>query len=443
MHSPPGPSTSAADSSLPLAEQGNGARPHMGTFYSLRFSSFRFLWIGSFFSALGQWIQQTTLGWMVYDLTGSGSLLGLINGMRSLPMLVFSPLGGVSADRVNRRSLMMYTQVFLMLISFGMAVDLAAGTSQIWHLFVFTALTGIAWAFNMPVRQSVIFDLVPRYAFPNAVALNSAAFNSTRILGPTAAGLLLGWIQAQGNFFVQGLAFLGVAVLIMLMTVPASTSNARKQSVGRNLKEGLSFVLKDRTTLTLMVMGLFPVFFAMPYSSLLPIFAKDIYHGGSSAYGLLLSAAGVGGLLGGLFSASLGHFERRGLLQIGAMAGFGGGIFAFSFVDSLWLGAVLMALTGFFQLVFMVTNNTLLQMHIPNELRGRITSLYMLDQGLVPLGTLLAGIGADLAGAPLVVMIMGIACVALAGAVALWVPSMRTMCISGISGGSRTTMSGP
>lgn len=438
MHSPPVPSTGAAGDTLPLDELGNGARPRMGTFYSLQFSSFRFLWIGSFFSSLGQWIQQTTLGWVVYDLTGSGSLLGLINGMRSLPMLVFSPLGGVSADRVNRKALMMFTQVFLMVISFALAIDIAMGKSQIWHLFVFTALTGVAWAFNMPVRQSVIFDLVPRYAFPNAVALNSAAFNSTRILGPTAAGLLIGSIGAHGNFFVQGLAFLGVAVLITLMIIPATTSNARSQSVGRNLKEGLSFVLKDRTTLTLMVMGLFPVFFAMPYSSLMPIFVKDIYHGGSSAYGMLLSAAGAGGLLGGLFTASLGNFERRGLLQIAAMAGFGGGIFAFSFVDSLWLGAVLMAVTGFFQLVFMTTNNTLLQMNIPSELRGRITSLVMLDQGLVPLGTLLAGIGADFAGAPLVVMIMGIACVALAGAVALWVPSMRNMCFSGAS---RTTMS--
>lgn len=421
----------------------NEAPPgRMGTFFALRFRDFRYLWMGSFFSSAGQWIQQTTLGWIVYDRTGSSTLLGVVNGMRSLPMLFFSPLGGVAADRVNRKALMMSTQLFLMVISVGLAVDLALGTDKIWHLFIFTFLAGVAWSFNMPVRQSVIYDLVPRYSFPNAVALSSAAFNFTRILGPSAAGFLLVWVGAHGNFFIQSVAYFIVAILIFLVAIPATQSTARSRSVGSNLKEGLVYVARDRTTLTLMIMGLFPVFFAMPYASLMPVFAKDIFHGGASSYGFLLSGAGAGGLLGGLFTASLGGFQRRGALQLGTMAAFGCGILAFSFVDKLWLGILLMVFTGFCQMVFMTTNQTLLQMNIPDELRGRITSLYMLDQGLVPAGTLLAGVGADFVGAPTVVMIMGIACVALAVAVALWVPRVRDMRFASFATDARQGASG-
>jgi MFS family permease len=411
---------------------GAGAPPkRMGTFYALRFRDFQFLWAGTMFSSLGQWIQQTTLGWVVYDLTGSTSLLGAINGVRSLPMLFFGPLGGVAADRMNRKALLVGTQAFLMIVSFALAVGLFFGAVRTWHLFVFTFLTGVAWAFNMPVRQSVMFNVVPRFAVPNAVALNSAAFNVTRILGPSAAGFLISALGPEGNFMVQSAAYLGVTASMFMIAVPALQNSAAKKSVMNNLGEGMRYVAKDKIVLTLMLMGLFPVFFAMPYVALLPVFAKDVFGGGPKGFGFLLSALGVGGLLGGLITASLGRFERRGLMQLAAMAVFGGGLVLFSFMHTMWTGAAMLVITGCTQMIFMTTNQTLLQLNIPDEMRGRITSIYMLDQGLVPLGTLMAGVAAEYLGAPRVVTVMGVVCVGLAVVIFTWMPRVRNMRLSG------------
>jgi MFS family permease len=369
----------------------------------------------------------------VYDITGSSSLLGAINGMRSLPMLFLSPVAGVAADLLNRKMLMIATQVFLTLLSFLLAVDIALGMLEIWHLFVFTFLAGAAWAFNMPVRQSVVFNLVPRHVFPNAFALNSVAFNFTRILGPTAAGFLILWLGPEGNFFVQSAAYACVSISLLMVVIPAVSNqgSSKKANVAKSLGEGFRYVLKDPIIRTLMVMGLFPVFFVFPYMALLPVFAKDVFHGGPQAFGILLSVSGVGGVLGGLFAASLGNFERRGLLQIISMFTFGAGVVLFAFMTNLWAGSFALILTGFSQMVFMTTNQTLLQTNIPDELRGRITSIYMLDQGLVPLGTIIAGVGAEYLGPQKMVFIMGSTCAVLAVMVALWVPRVRNMRLNG------------
>lgn len=402
----------------------------IGTFHALRYRDFRLMWIGSFFSSAGQWIQQATLGWIVYNMTGSGSILGAINGMRSVPMLFLSPVAGVAADMMNRKTLMVSTQIFLTFISFVLAIDIAIGTLEIWHLFLFTFLAGAAWSFNMPVRQSVVFNLVPRSVFPNAFALNSVAFNVTRILGPSAAGFLILWLGPEGNFFIQGIAYLLVSISMLMVVLPAlpNRGEGRKTSVSKSMKEGFSYVLKEPLVRTLMLMGLFPVFFVFPYMGLLPIFAKDVFDGGSQGFGILLSVSGVGGVLGGLFAAKLGSgFERRGLLQICAMFLFGLGVLVFSLTQTLWAGSILLVFTGFCQMVFMTTNQTLLQTNIPDELRGRVTSIYMLDQGLMPLGTVIAGVGSDIFGVQSMVFVMGLTCALLAVVVALWMPRVRNM----------------
>lgn len=420
--------THAAEAETPKPE----AEPlgRQGIFHALRYRDFRLMWIGSFFSSAGQWIQQATLGWVVYSMTGSGSILGAINGMRSVPMLFLSPVAGVAADRMNRKMLMVGTQIFLTVITFALAIDIALGSLEVWHLFVFTFFAGAAWSFNMPVRQSVVFNLVPRSVFPNAFALNSVAFNVTRILGPSSAGFLILWLGPEGNFFIQGIAYLLVSISLLMIVIPASSARGevRKTSVATSMKEGFRYVFKEPVVRTLMVMGLFPVFFVFPYMGLLPIFAKDVYHGGPQAFGILLSVSGVGGVLGGLFAAKLGNgFERRGLLQIVTMFLFGIGVLIFSLTGALWAGCILLVFTGFSQMVFMTTNQTLLQTNIPDELRGRVTSIYMLDQGLMPLGTVIAGVGSDLFGVQSVVFVMGLTCALLAVVVALWVPRVRNM----------------
>ena len=184
------------------------SRPRSGiqTFSSLRHRDYRLLWMGTLFSSSGQWIQQVSIGWLTYQVTGSPFMLGAVNGMRSVPLLLLGPFGGVAADRMDRKRLMLTTQLFLMAVTAIFATIIFTGHAHVWNITAFALLTGVAWAFNMPVRQSIVPHLVPREDLMNAVALNSAGFNVTRIVGPSLAGLLIAAIGIAGNFYLQALA---------------------------------------------------------------------------------------------------------------------------------------------------------------------------------------------------------------------------------------------
>ena len=189
-------------------------RFRLGTFSSLRHVNFRYLWLGTLCMSGGQWIQQVTLGWVLYDLTGSSVLLGLLNGLRAVPFLVASPIAGVAADRMDRKKLILVTQYALIMTTVAMGLLVASGFLEVWHLFAFTLMTGVIWAFVDPVRQTLVPALVPRQDLMNAVALNSAAFNLTKVIGPSLGGVLIVFSGAAGNFFVQSAAYLGVLASI-------------------------------------------------------------------------------------------------------------------------------------------------------------------------------------------------------------------------------------
>lgn len=398
----------------------------LAIFVSLRHRDFRYLWFGTLFSSAGQWIQQITLGWLVYDITGSSVLLGLVNGMRALPFLLTGPLGGVIADRVNRRNLMMTTQMFLVAVTLGMGILIATGQLQIWHLFAFTLLTGVTWSFNQPVRQAVVADVVSPTDLPNAIALNSAGFNMTRIVGPSIGGLLIAWVGAAGNFFVQGIAYCGVVLMIALMRVPPTPLEARQSSMVENMREGARWVWDQPIMRTLMTLALVPVVFAMPYQSLMPIFAQDVFGVGPEGLGLLLSASGVGAFLGAVSVASLAQItRRRGRLLLMSLVLMGTGLIVFSQTRSMPLALIFLVFNGVFQMTYMTINQTVLQLTIPHELRGRVMSIYMLNQGLLPLGSFLAGFVSHLIGAPATVALMGASCIVLAGMAAWGLPALQ------------------
>ncbi|MBI2935909.1 MAG: MFS transporter, partial [Chloroflexi bacterium] len=398
------------DSSMANAEGAvppNQAKPKMGMLYALRFRNYRLLWIGTLFASAGQWIQSTTLGWVVYDLTGSKTLLGAIGAVTVIPMLLLAPWAGVAADRMDRRRLMLSSQVGVFLVALGLGVGLALHQVHVWHLFVFMLLMSVAQVFNNPVRQTVVFDLVPRDAIPNAVALNSAGFNSTRALGPTAAGFLIAWFGPAGNFFIQSAAYFGVVISVLMIAFPQGRRIGRETSVVKNLGEGFRYVVKDPIALPLIILGLVPPLLLLPgLMTLMPVFAKDVFHSGPTALGLLLSALGVGGLVGALFTASLGQFERRGLLQLGALLGTSMAGVGFSFAPSMAIAFPLLVVSGFFGMVYQTTNQTVLQLSIPDQMRGRVISILMLNMGLVPLGGMIAGAGAEVIGAPYMVTIL-------------------------------------
>ena len=396
------------------------------TFSSLRNRDFRFLWAGTCFLSGGLWIQQVTLGWATYEMTGSSILLGAINGLRFVPFLIFSPLAGVAADRTDRRRLMMATQWCVLLTALGMGLVVSLELLEVWHLFAFTLVTGVVWSFSEPVRQALIPDVVPRAELMNAVALNSAAFNFTKIIGPSVGGVLIVAFGLAGNFYIQSATYLFVLWMIYRMHVPERISEAARSSVLSNLREGIRYVWSDPVVFSVMATAMIPRLFAMPYQALLPIFQKDVLQVGADGLGLMMAAPGLGAMLAML---SVAHFASRvsrpGLLMLAALVLQGVFLALFALVRTLTLALVTLVVVGGFQVLFMSVSNMVLHMTVPDNLRGRVMSIYMLDRGITPAGALLAGISAHFVGAPYTVLGMGALVVALAAVVILFLPSLR------------------
>ncbi|TAJ20590.1 MAG: MFS transporter [Dehalococcoidia bacterium] len=407
--------------------QGNG---RFATFRSLRHRNYRLIWIGTLFSSSGQWIQQTSLGWLTYDMTGSAFLLGAVNGFRSLPLLVLGPVGGVAADRYDKKKLMLTTQMFMVAISVVFATLIVTGHVHVWHIFAFTLLSGVGWAFNMPVRQSIVPNLVPREDMMNAMALNSAAFNVTRIVGPTLAGIMIAKMGPGENFFVQSAMYIGVSITIVQLALP-KFQTATNRSMRGGLAEGAKYVWHHPTLRTQMTMALVPVVIALPYVSLLPIVAKENLGKGAGGFGVLMSAPGIGAVASTLLLATLGDIQRKGLLLMAAIFAFGITLMAFaasvSIVNSYPLAIVLLVVAGACQMVFMTTNQTVMQLTTPDEFRGRVMGIFMLNQGLLPLGSLFGGTLAQFTNAQTALGVMGLSVTLLAVAFGLFAKSVRTL----------------
>jgi MFS family permease len=401
------------------------------TFTSLTHRNYRYLWFGTVFMSAGQWIQQVTLGWLVYDLTGSSVLLGVLNGLRALPFLVASPIAGVFADRMDRRQLILVCECFLAALTLLMGVLVASGILAVWHLFTFTVLTGIAWAFVDPIRQSLVPVLVPKPDLMNAVALNSAAFNMTKVVGPSAGGLLIVAFGAAGNFFVQAAAYAAVVFIVYRMVVPATPGEARRTSPLANLKEGLNYVWSNPIVFALMTAALVPRVFAMPFQTLMPVFQKDVLHVGPEGLGMLLAAPGLGALLAGLALATLSsRIKRQGVFMLVSLVVLGFLMIVFSWTTSFPLSLLTLVCQGVFQIFYMATTHTMIQLIVPDHLRGRVMSIYALDRGLMPVGSLFAGVCAHYVGAPMTVSLMGALVIVLALLIAWRAPMVRGLGVS-------------
>lgn len=384
------------------------ARPgKIGTFASLRLWQFRLLLIGTVLSNAAQWIQQVTLGWLVYDLTGSGTMLGSINLVRAGAMVGLAPLAGVAIDRVDQRLLMLIVKLWLFTISLTLGLVLLSGEAEVWYLFAFTFLAGVAQAIDMPLRQAAAFYLVPRSFAPNAVALIQTGWALMRSLAPGIGGFLLFWFGPGGNFLVQASAYALITVTIWWLRFPPRQSAERQKNGLRNFAEGIRFVVKAPVTRTFVMMGwVLPLFIIPNFSALPPMYVKDVFHGGPQVLGLLVSSAGTGGILGGLFSASISHVERRGLVQLAALFLLSLSLIGFALSRHLWLALLLLGSSGFFEMVFLTTNQTLLQLSIPDDLRGRVTSVANLNPALSPVGAFVAGTGAEFFGPTTVTLIL-------------------------------------
>jgi MFS family permease len=397
-------------------------------FSSLRHLDYRYLWTGTLMMSAGQWVQQVTLGWLLYDLTGNSVLLGALNGLRALPFLVTGPMAGVAADRMDRRSLLIRTQWVLIITAILMGALVASPFLHVWHIFLFTLITGIAWTITEPVRMSMIPNVVPKEDLANAIALNSGGFNLMKVIGPALGGALIAWFGAAENFFVQAIAYSGVLAMIYLMYIPSHRTEATRATALANLKEGFAYVWSTPAVLALMTLAYVPRVFAVPYQTLMPVFQKDVLKIGPEGLGLLMAAPGVGAVIAVLTLASFGHrIERQGLLLVASIVVLGAFLMFFSQITWLPLALVTLVIIGAFQMFFLASTATILQLIVPDELRGRVLSLYMLDRGFMPLGALFAGTTAHFIGAPLTVLTMGAIVVGLTLLVAWRVPAIRTL----------------
>lgn len=397
-----------------------------GTFASLRHRDFRYLWAGTCFISGGLWLQQVTLGWAIYEMTRSSILLGALNGLRFVPFLIFSPLAGVAADRSDRRRLMIVTQWCVLGTALGMGVVVSLKLLEVWHLFAFTLATGVVWSFSEPVRQALLPDVVPRSDLMNAVALNSAAFNLTKIIGPSVGGVLIALFGLAGNFYIQSATYLFVLWMIYQMKVPEQVRDIAGTSVLNNLREGVRYVWSDPVILAVMTTAMVPRLFAMPYQALLPVFQKDVLEVGPGGLGLMMAAPGLGAMLAML---GVAHFASRvsrpGVLMIAGLVLQGAFLILFALMQTLPLSLVMLVIVGGFQVVFMSVSNMVLHMTVPDRLRGRVMSIYMLDRGITPAGALLAGVSAHFIGAPHTTVAMGGIVLTLAAVVTVFMPSLR------------------
>ncbi len=279
----------------------------------------------------GQWVQQVTLGWLLYDLTGNSMLLGALNGLRAVPFLVTGPMAGVAADRMDRRKLLLRTQWVLIITALTMGVLVASPYLHVTHIFLFTLVTGVAWSFTEPVRQSMIPNMVPKADLVNAIALNSGGFNLMKIIGPAVGGALIALFGASGNFFVQSVAYIGVLVMIYLMHIPPTPPEARRATALANLKEGFAYVWSTPAVLALMTLAYVPRVFAVPYQTLMPVFQKDVLKVGPEGLGMLMAAPGVGAVIAVLTLATLANrLKRQGLFLVASIVVLGVFLIVFS-----------------------------------------------------------------------------------------------------------------
>ena len=396
------------------------------TFRALRHRNFQLFFSGQLVSLVGTWMQSVAQAWLIYRLTHSAWLLGLVGFAGQAPVFFLATAGGAVADRRARRDVLIATQASAMLLAFVLAALTLDGLVRPWHVFALAAALGVVNAFDMPARQAFVVEMVGKEDLANAIALNSSMFNGARILGPSVAGLLVAAVGEGWCFLVNGVSFLAVIVGLRLMRLPEPE---RRPLAGRPMAhaaEGFRFVSSTPPVRAiLLLLGVVSVT-AMPYAVLMPVFADAILHGGPKSLGILMGASGLGALGGALVLASRRSVAGLGRWVAIAAAAFGVLLVAFSLSRSLVLSTALLVPTGAAMMVQMAASNTLVQTMVPDHLRGRVMAVYaMVFMGMAPLGALLAGALASRFGAPTAVASGGVVAT-LAALVFAWrLPGLR------------------
>lgn len=396
-------------------------------FRALKYRNFKLYFAGQSISLIGTWIQMIAMGWLVYDISHSVFLLGFIGFLSRIPTAIFAPIAGVFVDRFDKYKLLMLTQVLSMIQAVIITVLLFANVIQIWHIAVLGIFLGIVNSFDIPVRQSFVVNLIDKKEdLSNAIALNSAMVNSARLIGPSIAGILVAAVGESWCFMINALSFIAILITLFLMRIPPHRMERKEESYYSKLKEGFNYVFGFHPIRDILGLLAIVSLMGMPFQVLMPVFAKDIFHSGADALGILMAAVGAGALIGALYLAYKKSVLGLGKNLVYAAAIFGTGLILFSLSHVLWLSLFILAFAGFGMMVEITASNTLLQTISDDNKRGRVMSFYTIAfMGTVPFGNLLSGTFSDLIGAPNTILIGGIFCIIGAIIFAIRLPELR------------------
>jgi len=395
-------------------------------FRAFKHRNFKLFFGGQIISLTGTWMQSVAQSWLVYRLTGSVALLGLIGFAGQFPVFLLTSFGGAIADKYNRQRILVTTQTCSMILAAILATLTVSGTIAVWHIFVLASLGGVINAFDIPTRQSFVVDMVGKDDLLNAIALNSSMFNGARIIGPAIAGVLVSAVGEGWCFSGNAVSYIAVIIGLLSMRIAQKQIVASEGSAIEKIKEGFGFVIKTAPVRALLLLLGLVSLMGMPYAVLMPIFAEEILHGGVRGLGILMGASGSGALIAALFLASRKSIKGLGRLVAISSGTFGVFLILFSFSRSFWLSAALLAPAGFSMMLQMSSSNTLVQSMVPDELRGRVMAVYsMMFMGMAPLGALMAGSLAGILGAPLTVALGGAVCIVGSILFSLRLPKLR------------------
>ncbi len=373
------------------------------TFESFRYRSYRFLWASTFFSSGGFWLQQIVIGWLTYDITQSAFLTTLAMGLDALPILFIGPLGGLLADKVDRRLLLAGVLTYQATITLAFAAVVWTGATETVHIFAYILMMGMAWVILDPARMSLIPNSVPKENLVNAFALNSLGFSATRLAAPVIGGAVLALVGPGPALVGEAALQLAAVTAALAIRLPKiDRGKLRLSSALSELAEGVRYVRSQPVVLSAMILGVLPPLISFPYvSGLMPVFAAEVFQTGSVGLGLLMSSLGAGSVVGTLLLASLGDVRRKGRLITIAVVWTGIAMLVFSVVRSLEWAIPALMLVSVGMMLFFAATSALIQSMVPDEFRGRVSSLYALTFGLLPIGSLTAGMVAQKWGAPL------------------------------------------
>jgi MFS family permease len=377
---------------------------------ALTYRDFRVLWIGAFTSTIGTWMQKVAQNWLVLTLAGSSSAfyLGLDAFLGELPILLFTLIGGVVADRYDRRRLLLMSQYTQMVTAFALAALVYWDVIRIWHVLVLSTITGLGQAFGGPAYQSLLPSLVGRQHLPNAIAFNSIQFNLARVIGPLFAGGALATLGMVACFGLNGLSFLAVIAAILMMQV-RHTPPTTVTRIGQELAGGFAYVRAHPEFIAMAMLGFAATFLGNPLLTFLPLFAQDVLGGDVGQYTRLMACAGIGAVTGALVVAWLGKFPHMGRTLLMLQVAFGALVVLFASARVFWLNGVLLFGAGVCMVMVFSMLSSLVQLNAPNEMRGRVMSIYMVAfRGGMPLGSLVGGWIANRTSAPMVLTINGV-----------------------------------